>query len=187
VLYHSARTAWKLDVERHDEMKKKDVEIASYQQKLEDAATRLHDGRPQLNLMILAEEILKWNDGQLVFAIQNSGQRPARFIEIKPIPSLTGKYDLRLRVVGNEVLTPNMRPIVSFEVFEVGETNPQYIVDAMKTTTKMLQLFFKDGEKAIASYPVETSCHDAGPSIFVDHVILECERKSMTLAIKPAF
>ena len=128
---------------------------------------------------------MKWNDGQLPFDIQNSGLRPARYIDIAPIKSITGKYTLYLKVVNREVLIPNARPNVTFEVIENAQ-NPPHVVEAMKRDIKMLKLFFKDGEVETARYSVDITSHDTGPSIFVDRMILECERPALKLTIKPA-
>jgi hypothetical protein len=191
IAVHSVRTPWKLDKERRKEIRGKQTEIdckqaeiEDYRAKLAESERKLHDGRPQLNLLVLADEVMKWNEGQLPFDIQNSGQRPARFIDIRSVQSETGKYKLQLKVVHREVLIPNSRPNVLFEVFE-NVLNPPHIIEAMKSNIKMLQLFFKDGNSKVSEYPVEITCHDTGPSIFTDRMVLVCERPSLRLTVRP--
>lgn len=164
---------WKKDGERQKEidtqkaeLAAKDAEIATYRTSLAKVERKLHDSRPQLNVLVMADEARKWNEGQRPFGIQNSGQRPARYIDIVPIQSETGKYILHLNVVHRELLMPNARTEIMFEVFEQTKyPQPQRIIDAMKDNIKMLQLFFKEGSSKTVRYPLQIICQDTETSL----------------------
>jgi hypothetical protein len=186
LLFQCGRTAERLDSDRRKEANDKQSEITSYQEKLQSAEKKLHDSRPQLSMLVMADDVRKWNQGQQPFAIHNSGQRPARYIDILPIESETGNYTLHLNVVNRELLMPNVRGEIAFEVFERAKS-PKYIVDAMKSEIQMLQLFFKDGGSLhTATYSIQITCQDTETSLRFDRMILHCERPSLKLSLQPA-
>jgi hypothetical protein len=177
LLGHVIRTPWKLDRDGQRE-------IMTAQTALLSCERKIYEGRPQLTLSVIDRAIQKLNGPNLVFFLQNTGDRAARFIDFEPIRSLSGKYRLELQLHPREVLAPGSRPAVTFSTYDDGPVGA--VAELMATDVEMLKAFFRDNDVgATATYPIKIRYRDTDNSERCDEMFLQCEWPSGRLSVKP--
>jgi len=140
ILYHLVRAPWLVSNAHLEKYVDLAARAEETQKELEDAQSRIYDGRPLLVLDTLGTP--RWDDeasGEYTFCISNKGRRSARWVQPESITSKGGRY--RLHFESTAGIGQNERPCIGHWVEDIRA--PELIATTLDK--HMLREFIYDG------------------------------------------